>query len=87
MFDESSDTTCNHVQEPDPDGAWEPSVIRGLNLLVAQLGPTGGQKGYGAITGGPPIDKSVVWWINKRLMPEIYVERGKTYYFRVQVRG
>ena len=48
-------------------------------------GPTGGAKGYEAITGNPPDDMSVVWWINNHLLPEIYVERGQTYWFRVQV--
>ena len=28
---------------------------------------------------------SVVWWINNHLLPVIYVERGNTYWFRVQV--
>ena len=51
----------------------------------AVLGPTGGRKGYEAITGEPSSDKSVVWWINGQLMPEIYVRRGKTYFFKVQV--
>ena len=55
-------------------------------MLVAQLGPTGGRKGYEAITKEPSSDKSAVWWINERLMPEIYVRRGKTYYFKVQVQ-
>ena len=60
-------------------------TISGTNLFVCNLGPTGGAKGYEAITGNPPDDMSVVWWINNLLLPEIYVERGKTYWFRVQV--
>lgn len=56
------------------------------DLLNARLGPPGGSKGYGAITGSPPVEgHGVVWWINDKIMPEVHVERGKTYYFRVQV--
>ena len=62
-------------------------TISGTNLFVCNLGPTGGAKGYEAITGNPPDDMSVVWWINNLLLPEIYVERGKTYWFRVQVNN
>ena len=60
-------------------------TISGTKLFVCTLGPTGGTKGYEAITGNPPDDMSVVWWINNHLLPEIYVERGQTYWFRVQV--
>ena len=72
--------------EPDPEEAWHKGFIRRRELLNARLGPPGGAKGYGAITGNPPsLAGSVVWWINDMLLPEIFVERGKTYYFRVQV--
>ena len=64
---------------------WDKNYIKDKDLFVAQLGPTGGQKGYGTITGELPSEKSVCWWINGKLMPEIYVYRGRTYYFRVQV--
>ena len=36
-------------------------------------------------SGEPPSEKSVCWWINNKLMPEIYVYRGQNYAFRVQV--
>ena len=71
-------------QIPEVEEVWEKSIIKDKNLLIARLGPTGGRKGYGAITGEPPSEKSVCWWINGKLMPEIYVERGQTYFFRVQ---
>ena len=74
--------------EPDPDApAWRRRFIRRRDLLNAALGPPGGARGYGAVTSNPPsLGGSVVWWVNGMLLPEIYVERGKTYYFRVQVR-
>ena len=63
---------------------WDRNYIKDKDLFVAQLGPTGGQKGYGTITGTSPSEKSVCWWINGKIMPEIYVYRGRTYFFRVQ---
>ena len=69
---------------PEVEEVWQKSTISDVNYLVALLGPTGGRKGYGAITGEPPGEKSVCWWVNNKLLPEIYVERGKTYSFRVQ---
>ena len=90
----STSSTCPDLNslskfaDPDPARAWKVSSFLATadDILVARLGPTGGAKGYGAITGAnPPFERSsVVWWINDRLLPEIYVERGKTYYFRVQ---
>ena len=76
----------NLFQPQEEEEVWNRNVITDKQLFVAHLGPTGGRKGYGAITGEPPSEKSVCWWINGHLLPEIYVHRGKTYHFRVQVR-
>ena len=38
-------------QEAEKEPGWERSYIKDINLLVATLGPTGGYKGYGTITG------------------------------------
>ena len=84
IFDTLNDF-CTVEQPQEEDEAWNRKVITDKELFVAHLGPTGGRKGYGAITGEPPSEKSVCWWINGLLMPEIYVHRGKTYHFRVQV--
>ena len=73
-----------YLKVPEVEEVWEKPTISDVEYLVAVLGPTGGRKGYGAITGEPPGEKSVCWWINDKLLPEIYVERGKTYIFRVQ---
>ena len=75
--------SCLSFQEMKVEG-WDRNYIKDKDLFVAQLGPTGGQKGYGTITGTSPSEKSVCWWINGKIMPEIYVYRGRTYYFRVQ---
>ena len=47
-----------------------------------QIGPTGGDNGYSAITGH--VGWGIAWYINGLLIPEIYVVRGKTYTFVVE---
>ena len=49
-----------------------------------RLGPTGGARGYTAITGEEPPFIELCWWINGKLMPELTVYRGQTYYFKVR---
>ncbi|RWS07336.1 Protein Skeletor:-like isoforms D/E [Dinothrombium tinctorium] len=61
---------------------WEPSVIKGERVFRAQIGPTGGSRGYTAITGIQSW--GVAWWINGKLIPELHVERGKDYTFIVE---
>ena len=74
------------IQGEKQEDGWKRQYIKDKNLFNAQLGPTGGYKGYGTITGELPSEKSVCWWINDKIMPEIYVYRGQTYSFRVQVK-
>ncbi|XP_046462387.1 protein Skeletor, isoforms B/C-like isoform X2 [Daphnia pulex] len=61
---------------------WKPNVIFGKTELRARIGPTGGKRGYTAITGQPSW--GLAWYINDLLIPEIYVERGETYTFLVE---
>nr|CAH0099112.1 unnamed protein product [Daphnia galeata] len=61
---------------------WKPNVISGTTELRARIGPTGGKRGYTAITGQPSW--GIAWYINDLLIPEIYVERGETYTFLVE---
>ncbi|CAG0884477.1 unnamed protein product [Darwinula stevensoni] len=61
---------------------WKPQIIIGQNRFKAQIGPTGGKRGYSAITGHNSW--GIAWWINEKLIPEIYVERGQTYEFEVE---
>ncbi len=85
------ENTCPDVNnrekfdDPPETERWETKKISATQLFNARLGPTGGAKGYEAIVGDSPDERSVVWWINGQLLPEIWVERGKTYAFRVQV--
>jgi hypothetical protein len=59
-----------------------PFVVKPV-LLQVRLGPTGGTRGYTAITGEEPPFIELCWWINGKLMPELTVFRGHTYYFKV----
>ena len=50
--------------------------------MFFQIGPTGGDNGYSAITGH--VGWGISWYINGLLIPEIYVVRGMTYTFVVE---
>ncbi|XP_076317083.1 uncharacterized protein LOC143229119 isoform X2 [Tachypleus tridentatus] len=64
--------------------AWEiPSIVCPANrTFFAQIGPTGGKKGYQGITG--QVGWGIAWYINGLIIPEITVQRGKTYTFYVE---
>lgn len=51
-------------------------------MFTARIGPTGGKRGYSAITHIPSW--GISWWINDLLIPEIVVERGETYTFMIE---
>lgn len=61
---------------------WPIAKIMGDNVFTARIGPTGGKRGYTAITKIPSW--GISWYINDLLIPEIYVERGQTYTFMVE---
>ncbi|XP_077261427.1 protein Skeletor, isoforms B/C isoform X2 [Temnothorax americanus] len=71
----------NIPDEPDLE-PWTPAVINDKNLFSARIGPTGSKRGYSKITGTPSW--GIAWYINDLLIPEITVERGKTYTFIVE---
>ena len=66
----------------NPNQPWKPAIISGETNFTARIGPTGGKRGYSAITGH--VSWGISWYINDLLIPEIYVERGETYTFVVQ---
>lgn len=69
----------------DTDGnsqAWPAAKIVDVSNFTARIGPTGGRRGYSSITGQPSW--GIAWYINELLIPEITVERGKTYVFIVE---
>ncbi|KAL1446832.1 hypothetical protein MTO96_044466, partial [Rhipicephalus appendiculatus] len=53
-----------------------------IDTFTAQIGPTGGDRGYSAITG--MAGWGISWWINNELIPVLHVERGKSYKFIVE---
>ncbi|KAF5269717.1 hypothetical protein FQA39_LY08640 [Lamprigera yunnana] len=67
-------------------GAWEIPSIQCYEpedgVFYAQMGPTGGKRGYSAITGH--VGWGISWYINGLLIPEINVVRGRTYTFVVE---
>lgn len=70
-------------ESPKPgEKVWPPLKISGTTVFRAQIGPTGGDKGYTAITGHQSW--GVAWWIDGLLIPEITVQRGVNYTFIVE---
>ncbi|XP_063596023.1 protein Skeletor, isoforms B/C-like [Penaeus indicus] len=71
---------------PPTNNAWYippvPCYEPADGVFYAQIGPSGGQSGYNAITGH--VGWGVAWYINGLLIPEINVVRGKTYTFVVE---
>nr|XP_024216271.1 protein Skeletor, isoforms B/C [Halyomorpha halys] len=61
---------------------WSPAIIQNEESFTARIGPAGGVRGYPAITGHPSW--GIAWYLNDLLIPEIYVQRGKTYTFIVE---
>ncbi|XP_022665167.1 protein Skeletor, isoforms B/C-like isoform X2 [Varroa destructor] len=69
----------------DPAVAGQPFAarkIKNVNKFTAQIGPTGGSKGYVKITGQEGW--GIAWWINGQLIPELHVVRGHNYTFVVE---
>lgn len=59
-----------------------PIVCPSDNTFRFQIGPTGGKKGYQSITG--KVGWGIAWYVNGLIIPELTVERGKTYTFIVE---
>nr|CAH7763715.1 unnamed protein product [Callosobruchus chinensis] len=83
-------TAVKEVPTPTPvktkRDAWEIPDIQCYEpedgVFYAQMGPTGGKRGYPAITGH--VGWGISWYINGLLIPVIHVVRGKTYTFVVE---
>lgn len=85
-FSSTDDHSCvaslYEFKEQDGPKPWPQNRIVNEKRLVARIGPTGGKRGYTALTGIPSW--GISWWINDLLIPEIVVERGQTYTFVVE---
>lgn len=68
-------------EQPEP---WFiPAIVcPAERTFYAQIGPTGGHKGYEALTGR--TSWGVSWYVNGLMIPELVVERGQTYRFVVE---
>lgn len=80
----SSSSAAIQSSSSNQDSAWEipPIICPSDRTFRAQIGPTGGKKGYQAITG--KVGWGIAWYINGLLIPELVVQRGKTYTFIVE---
>ncbi|KAJ8026045.1 Protein Skeletor, isoforms D/E [Holothuria leucospilota] len=69
--------------DPESVNPWtiEPLYPSEDKPMVAVIGPAGGQRGYQGIAG--QVGWGLAWYINGNLIPEIHVERGKTYTFYI----
>ncbi|XP_052749030.1 protein Skeletor, isoforms B/C [Galleria mellonella] len=94
-FGTQNDNTCIGLAELDAGGPepWPTRIISGAVNLTARIGPAGGLRGYTPLTdnditkGFMPYGHpswGIAWYINDQLIPEVYVERGKTYTFYVE---
>ncbi|XP_058057162.1 protein Skeletor, isoforms B/C [Anopheles bellator] len=85
-FSSKNDHTCTDAldsyREEDGPEPWPTRMILGERVITARIGPTGGKRGYTPITGNPSW--GIAWYMNDKLIPEIYVERGQTYTFVVE---
>ncbi|XP_044754723.1 protein Skeletor, isoforms B/C isoform X2 [Coccinella septempunctata] len=82
MDDNDCSVTLVDLVDTSGPKPWPPAMIIGENTLYAKIGPTGGRRGYTAITHFPSW--GIAWYINDLLIPEITVERGQTYTFIVE---
>ncbi|KAH7941167.1 hypothetical protein HPB49_010665 [Dermacentor silvarum] len=91
QFDRVPKRNCPRLsqhQVPPPDthrklfGGRDLFKKYNIDTFTAQIGPTGGDRGYAAITG--QSGWGISWWINRELIPVLHVERGKTYKFIVE---
>ncbi|XP_030369637.1 protein Skeletor, isoforms B/C isoform X2 [Scaptodrosophila lebanonensis] len=85
-FSTRNDHACKSslydVKDESGPKPWPTRKIEGVTKFRAVIGPTGGKRGYTPITGVPSW--GIAWYLNDLLIPEITVERGKTYEFTIE---
>ncbi|XP_067619466.1 protein Skeletor, isoforms B/C [Eurosta solidaginis] len=85
-FSARNDHSCKNslysIKDQSGPTPWPTRKIDNATVFTARIGPTGGARGYTAITGMPSW--GIAWYLNDLLIPEITVQRGKTYEFYVE---
>ncbi|CAD7083693.1 unnamed protein product [Hermetia illucens] len=85
-FNSKNDHSCTSslydIKDKDDPEPWPTRILAGTTSISARIGPTGGKRGYTALTGHPSW--GIAWYLNDLLIPELYVERGETYIFSVE---
>lgn len=81
------DTSCQPFLVPEENERLKPwgaaKIVDGkLRTFSARLGPSAGYRGYEGMTGVASPGYS--WYIQGYLAPELYMQRGITYSFRVE---
>ena len=76
---QSSNHDASHSLAP-----WRPAIVKARNNQVFRvvIGPSGGDRGYNAITG--IHSWGIAYWIDDKLIPEIHVKRGNNYTFVIE---
>ncbi|XP_078610306.1 protein Skeletor, isoforms B/C-like [Branchiostoma floridae x Branchiostoma japonicum] len=87
LFGRSPSYLCSMIDRdrgtPAPVTPWPANVINDdVTNFTVRIGPTGGRRGYEAITGQPGW--GITWWINDLLIPELTLTRGQNYSFIVE---
>ncbi|XP_035666294.1 protein Skeletor, isoforms B/C-like [Branchiostoma floridae] len=69
---------------PAPVTPWPTRKIKGdqVTNFTVRIGPTGGRRGFEAITGLPSW--GIAYWLNGLLIPELELKRGWNYTFIVE---
>jgi hypothetical protein len=75
------DTPDQPTPAPETPTPFQRPILANITEFKARIGPSGGPKGYEAITGRTAW--GIAWYINDYLIPVIELRRGKTYTFRV----
>ncbi|XP_072177571.1 protein Skeletor, isoforms B/C-like isoform X1 [Diadema setosum] len=77
------DLNAGRTTPPMSDG-WEIESLVALEdtTFTVEMGLSGGEKGYEAITG--QVGWGIAWFIDDLLIPELTVKRGSTYTFLVR---
>lgn len=80
--DRSCVSSLYTIRDENAPAPWPTRTIKDTHKITARIGPTGGLRGYVAITG---IESwGISWFLNDLLIPELYVKRGETYTFIVE---